>query len=160
MQEESLCDRLGESQIGWLLAETMLIHRREIEIQWGDCDAFGIVFFPRYFEYFDGCTNALFQRALGIKKPELLTRYKIAGIPLVHASCDFRVPSSFGDVVQVDSCVTEWGTSSFTVQHRLYRGDVLAVEGIEKRVWTVRIAETPPKFGGAPIPEELKARFE
>ena len=137
----------------------MLIHRKEIEIEWGDCDAFGIVFFPRYFEYFDACTNALFQHALGIRKPELLRRYKIAGIPLVQASCNFIVPSSFGDVVQVDSCVTEWGRSSFSLQHRLCRGDLLAVEGIEKRVWTVRVSDDPPKFTGAAIPEELKAKF-
>jgi 4-hydroxybenzoyl-CoA thioesterase len=137
----------------------MLIQRREIEIQWGDCDAFGIVFFPRYFEYFDACTNALFHHALGIKKPDMLRRYKIAGIPLVHASCNYFVPSSFGDLVQVDSCVTEWGRSSFTVQHRLYRGEVLAVEGVEKRVWTVRTSDDPLEFGGEPIPEELKAKF-
>ncbi len=137
----------------------MLIHRKEIQIEWGDCDAFGIVFFPRYFEYFDACTNALFHHALGFKKAEMLREFKIAGIPLVHASCNFIVPSSFGDVVQVESCVTEWGTSSFTVQHRLYRGDVLAVEGIERRVWTVRISDDPPKFSGAPIPEELKTKF-
>ncbi len=137
----------------------MLIHRKEIEIQWGDCDPFGIVFFPRYFEYFDACTNSLFQRALGIKKPELLRRYKIAGIPLVHASCNFIVPSSFGDVVHVESCVTEWGRSSFTLQHRLYRDDILAVEGIEKRVWTIRTSDDPPKFSGAPIPDEVKDEF-
>ena len=137
----------------------MLIHRKEIEIEWGHCDGFGIVFFPRYFEYFDACTNALFQRALGIKKPELLTRFKIAGIPLVHASCNFLVPSSFGDVVQVDSWVTEWGGSSFTVQHRLFKSDVLAVDGLEKRVWTVRTSSDPAKFSGAAIPEEVKAKF-
>jgi len=89
----------------------------------------------------------------------MLRRYKIAGIPLVHASCNFFVPSSFGDVVHVDSCVTEWGRSSFTLQHRLYRREVLAVEGIEKRVWTVRILDDPVQFGGEPIPEELKAKF-
>jgi len=137
----------------------MLIHRKEIQIEWGDCDPFGIVFFPRYFEYFDACTNALFHQALGIKKAEMLAHYKIAGIPLVHASCNFIVPSSFGDVVQVASCVTEWGSSSFQVQHRLYRGEVLAVEGMEKRVWTIRQADGPRRFSGAAIPEEVKARF-
>ena len=137
----------------------MLIYRKEIEVQWGDCDPFGIVFFPRYFEYFDSCTNSLFQRALGIKKPELLRRYKIAGIPLVHASCNFIAPSSFGDVVHVESCVTEWRRSSFALQHRLYRGDVLAVEGIEKRVWTIRTSDDPPKFEGAPIPDEVRLKF-
>ena len=137
----------------------MLTHRSEIQIEWGDCDPLGIVFFPRYFEYFDACTNALFHRAFGFKKPELLRRYNLAGIPLVHASCNFVVPSSFGDVVYVDSCVREWGKSSFQVQHRLYRGDLLAVEGIEKRVWTIRNTDGPRKFSGATIPEEVKAKF-
>ena len=66
----------------------------------------------------------------------MLRHYRIAGIPLVQASCNFFVPSSFGDVVHVDSRVTAWGNSSFTVQHQLFRGETLAVEGIEKRVWT------------------------
>ena len=39
----------------------MLINRKEIRIEWGDCDPGGIVFFPRYFEYCDACTNALFE---------------------------------------------------------------------------------------------------
>ena len=137
----------------------MLTNRREIQIEWGDCDPFGIVFFPRYFEYFDACTNALFHRALGIKKADMLRHYKIAGIPLVQASCNFFVPSSYGDVVHVDSTVTEWGTSSFTVQHRLFRGETLAVEGIEKRVWTVRSADEPSKATGQAIPEEVKDKF-
>jgi len=137
----------------------MLIHRREIHIEWGDCDPFGIVFFPRYFEYFDACTNALFHQALGMKKAEMLQHYKIAGIPLVQASCNFLVPSSFGEVVHVESCVTNWGHSSFTVQHKLFRGETLAVEGSEKRVWTVRWPGDPPEVKGQPIPAEVIEKF-
>lgn len=137
----------------------MLIHRREIQIEWGDCDPFGIVFFPRYFEYFDACTNALFHRALGIKKAEMLRYYKIAGIPLVQASCNFLTPSSFGDVVHVESWVPNWGNSSFTVQHKLYRGETLAVEGTEKRVWTVRLPGGPPDVKGQAIPKEVIEKF-
>jgi 4-hydroxybenzoyl-CoA thioesterase len=137
----------------------MLIHRREIQIEWGDCDPFGIVFFPRYFEYFDACTNALFHRALGIKKAEMLRRYNIAGIPLVQASCNFLAPSSFGDVVQVDSCVTNWGKSSFTVLHKLFRGETLAVDGMEKRVWTVRLSGAASGIKGQAIPKEVIEKF-
>ena len=137
----------------------MLIHTKEIQIAWGDCDPFGIVFFPRYFEYFGGCTNALFHRALGMKKAEMLQHYKIAGIPLVQASCNFLVPSSFGDVVHVESCVTEWGKSSFSLQHKLFRGDLLAVEGIEKRVWTVREPGESSKVKSHPIPKEVIEKF-
>ncbi len=137
----------------------MLTNRKEIQIEWGDCDPFGIVFFPRYFEYFDACTNALFHKALGISKAEMLRKYAIAGIPLVQASCNFHVPSTFGDVVTVESCVTNWGNSSFALQHKLYRGETLAVEGLEKRVWTVRVAGEGSKAKGQAIPQELIEKF-
>jgi 4-hydroxybenzoyl-CoA thioesterase len=159
MQALPVYGRLGEGHLGRILSPTMLIHRKEIQIEWGDCDPFGIVFFPRYFEYFDACTNALFHRALGFKKAEMLRHFNIAGIPLVQASCNFFLPSSFGDVVHVDSCVTSWGTSSFTVQHKLFRGDLLAVEGIEKRVWTVRLPGDPPPTKGHPVPKEVIEKF-
>ena len=137
----------------------MLIHRTEIRVEWGDCDPLGIVFFPRYFEYFDACTNALFLRALGFPKAQMLRHYQIAGIPLVQASCNFIVPSSFGDVVAVDSCVTEWGDSSFSLLHKLFRGTSLAVEGLEKLVWTVRQPGDTSKIKGHPVPKEVKEKF-
>jgi len=160
MQRKAVYDRLGEYHFGRVnRSGNMLIHRKEIKIEWGDCDPFGIVFFPRYFEYFDACTNALFHRALGIQKAEMLRQYKIAGIPLVQASCNFLVPSSFGDVVHVDSCVTNWGSSSFDVQHKLFRGETLAVEGMEKRVWTMRLRCDPPELKGQAIPKEVIEKF-
>ena len=137
----------------------MLTNRREIQIEWGDCDPFGIVFFPRYFEYFDACTNALFHRALGITKAEMLRRYAIAGIPLVQASCNFHVPSSFGDVVTVESWVTRWGKTSFMVQHKLFRGETLAVEGSETRVWTVWTTGENPRAKSQAIPNEIMELF-
>lgn len=137
----------------------MLSNRREIQIEWGDCDPFGIVFFPRYFEFFDACTNALFHVALGYPKAEMLRHFRIAGIPLVNASCNFLVPSTFGDIVVVESTVTKWGTSSFSLQHRLFRGETLAVEGLEKRVWTVRDPDDSSKVKSCPIPKEVIERF-
>ena len=94
-----------------------------------------------------------------MKKAAMLKHFQIAGIPLVQASCNFFLPSSFGDVVLVDSSVTNWGTSSFTVQHRLFRGEALAVEGIEKRVWTVRPTAEPSRARGQAIPTEVIERF-
>lgn len=160
MQGKAVWDRLGRGYSDEVNSSaTMLIHRREIQIEWGDCDPFGIVFFPRYFEYFDACTNSLFHWALGMKKAEMLQHYKIAGIPLVQANCNFLVPSSFGDVVHVESCVTNWGSSSFLVQHKLFRGETLAVEGTEKRVWTVRLPGDPPQVKGHKIPREVIEKF-
>jgi len=104
----------------------MLVNRRTIHVEWGDCDPLGIVYFPRYFEFFDACTNGLFERA-GLPKQEMLKKYAIAGIPLVESRARFLLPP-VGDTVVVESNITEWGKASFSVHHRLFKGEELAVE--------------------------------
>jgi 4-hydroxybenzoyl-CoA thioesterase len=136
----------------------MRVHRKQIHVEWGDCDPAGIVYFPRYFEYFDACTNALFESA-GLPKPELLRSYGIIGIPLVEAHARYIAPSSFGDTVLVETCITEWKNSSFSVQHKLYRGEILAVEATEVRVWTVRTGSDPKRIESRPIPREVIEKF-
>ncbi len=136
----------------------MLVNKRSIHIEWGDCDPLGIVYFPRYFEFFDACTNSLFELA-GMPKQELLRKYQIAGIPLVDAHARFLLPSAFGDTVVVESQISKWGKSSFSVEHRLFRGHVLAVEGFEKRVWTVRAVDDARGIRGQAIPREVIERF-
>ena len=136
----------------------MRVHRKQIHVEWGDCDPAGIVYFPRYFEYFDACTNALFESA-GLPKPELLRTYGIMGIPLVETHARYIAPSSFGDTVLVETRITEWKSSSFRVEHKLYRGEILAVEATEVRVWTVRVGSDPKRIESRPIPREVVERF-
>ncbi len=137
----------------------MLINRRRIQIEWGDCDPARTVFFPRYLEYGDACTNALFTLA-GLPKQAMFKTYKISGIPLVNVHARFVAPSSFGDVVDYETSAPEWGRSSFLVQHKVYRPDgILALEIFERRVWVVCVCETPIQFRSEPIPEEVKKRF-
>jgi 4-hydroxybenzoyl-CoA thioesterase len=135
----------------------MLTNRRTIAVEWGHCDPAGIVFFPRYFEWFDACTAALFEAA-GFEKRALREAFGIAGIPLVDARARFLRPSSFGDTVVVESRVARWGRSSFDVEHRLLRADALAVEGFETRVWAVHTADGYA-LKSAPIPPEVVQRF-
>lgn len=136
----------------------MLVNRKTIRIEWGDCDPGGIVYFPRYLEYFDACTNALFECA-GLPKRKMLATYGIAGIPLVESHARFLAPSQFGDIVMVESCVTEWGRSSFSVHHKLFKDHVLAVEVFEKRVWVARSAKESKLFEGRAIPPAVKKKF-
>jgi 4-hydroxybenzoyl-CoA thioesterase len=136
----------------------MLINRKTIRIEWGDCDPGDIVFFPRYFEYGDACTNALFERA-GLAKHDLYKTYGIGGIPLVEARARFIVPSQFGEDIVVKSSITEWGRSSFSVRHQFFKGEVLALEIFEKRVWVKRLEGDEPRYKGQPVPDEVKARF-
>jgi 4-hydroxybenzoyl-CoA thioesterase len=137
----------------------MFVNRREVTIEWGHCDPAGIVFFPNYLAFFDAATNALFFRALGLNKYEILRKYSIAGIPLVDVNARFFIPSAFGDVVTIESTVAEIKRSSFRVQHRLFKGDALAVEGHETRVWTGHDPDDPGKLKSRPIPDEVIAKL-
>lgn len=138
----------------------MLTNRHQVTIEWGHCDPAGIVYFPNYFTYFDSSTNALFLRALGFNKYEMLKVYDIVGIPLVDVSARFMVPSVFGDVVTIESAVVEIKRSSFRMRHHLLRGETLAVEGHETRVWVGRDPADPGRLKGRPIPPEVVGRLQ
>jgi 4-hydroxybenzoyl-CoA thioesterase len=137
----------------------MLTNQKKIHIEWGDCDPAGIVYYPRYFAYFDNCTAALFETA-GLPKHEMLKTYGIIGIPMVDTRARFIAPSRFGDDVTVESSISEWRRSSFDVQHKLFKGDVLAVECFETRVWAARSETDTEKIESRAIPQEVIGRFE
>lgn len=87
----------------------MLVNRHQVEIEWGDCDAAGIVFYPNYFSYFDAATGRLFEMALGMKKIAWAAKFGIVGIPMVDTGAKFIVPSRYGDVVTIETRVAEIG---------------------------------------------------
>ena len=137
----------------------MFVSRRKIRIEWGDCDPAGIVYFPRYVEYFDSCTVSLFEAA-GLPKPQMLKDFQMAGFPMVDLHVRFFIPSTFGDDVEVESTIAEFKRSSFLISHKLLRGEALAVEAVETRVWTVYDPDKPGALKSQAIPEEVKARFQ
>jgi 4-hydroxybenzoyl-CoA thioesterase len=136
----------------------MLINRRKIEIEWGDCDPGGIVYFPRYYEYCDACTLALFARA-GLPKPQMLKKYRIAGIPMVEQHATFFQPAEHPDVIVIETKIAEWGRASFKVQHKIFKSITLLAEIFEKRVWVKRIPGQRHRFKSHPIPNAVKSRF-
>lgn len=136
----------------------MMTSTRQIHVEWGDCDPAGIVFYPRYFAWFDACTSGLFDLA-GLPKPEMLKRYGIIGIPMVDTRAKFIIPSKFGETVSVSTHIVAFHSSSFEVEHRLTKGDLLAVEAQETRVWTGRHPDDPERLKSYPIPDDVKARF-
>ncbi len=135
-----------------------IIGKKKIEIEWGDCDPARIVYFPRYFAFFDACTTALFKKA-GIPKTEMIKKYQIVGIPMVDVRASFMAPSRFGDIVLVESEITEWRRSSFCVRHRLFNKKMLAVECFEIRVWAAHSANDEEKIESRPVPDEIIAKF-
>jgi 4-hydroxybenzoyl-CoA thioesterase len=136
----------------------MLTNRRTIKVAWGECDPADIIFYPRYFEWFNEGTTALFERA-GLVKRQMLKDHGIIGMPIVDARAKFIIPSSYGDEVVLESAVAEWRRSSFEIGHRVLRGEAVAVEGQETRVWAAPDPANPGRIKALPIPAEIIARF-
>jgi 4-hydroxybenzoyl-CoA thioesterase len=138
----------------------MLTNTRLIRVQWGDCDPAGIVFYPRYFEWFDACSILLFEKATGMIKKKMLEVYGGAGIALLEARAVFKVASHYGEDLEIETGITEFRRSSFFVHHKVTKGGLLALEGFETRLWTVRDPQDGDKMRSAPMPAEIRAALE
>jgi 4-hydroxybenzoyl-CoA thioesterase len=140
-------------------APSTFTFRREVRIEWGDCDPAGIVFYPRYLAFFDANTAYLFEAA-GLPKADLVTTYDIVGLPLIDVQAKFLVPSRFGDRINIESNVGEWRRSSLRIEHRIFRNGELAVQGHESRVWGGKDPGRPGAIKVKAIPQEVIDRFQ
>jgi 4-hydroxybenzoyl-CoA thioesterase len=136
----------------------MLVNSRVVRIEWGDCDPAGIIYYPRYFGFFDASTSALIERALGMTKHEYLKAYNFTCHPLVSVRSRFLLPLRFGDDATIETRVAEFRRSSFDVHHRLFKNGALAVEAFETRAW-VQGDPTRGTMKGAPVPQEVIDRL-
>jgi 4-hydroxybenzoyl-CoA thioesterase len=136
----------------------MFVSKRDVLVEWGDCDPAGIVFYPRYFAMCDASTAQLFAAALGHNKYDMLRHYGIIGMPMVDTRANFQIPSRFGDCIRFESRVTAFGRSSFDVHHTVFRpGGNIGLEVWEKRVWAGLDPENTDRLKAVPIPGEVIA---
>ncbi|MBV9076499.1 MAG: acyl-CoA thioesterase [Methylobacteriaceae bacterium] len=130
-------------------------HERSLVVEWGHCDPAGIVFNPRFFEFFDWSTALLLEAATGVPKAAMLERFGLRGIPLVATEASFRRPARYGDLLTVRSTVVEVGRTSFVVRHEARLGEAVAVLGRERRVWAGPHPDDPAGLKALPIPADL-----
>ena len=129
-----------------------------VAVEWGDCDPAGIVFYPNFYRWMDQATYHLFH-SVNLGWNELRERFGAPGLPLISAQATFRSPCRFGDSLQIEAFVSQWGTKSLTVSHTIRNRKIVAVEGWEKRVWSVGDPESDGRIRPAPIPAAVRAAF-
>lgn len=136
----------------------MFEHHRRITVEWGDCDPAGIVFFPNYLKWFDDCASALFAAA-GLRLQELFASHGVVGIPVVDVRVTYKASAAFGDELLAKTSIIEIRRSSFVIQHRIYKRDILAVEGLVTRVWVGADASQKTSLKSRPLPPEVVERL-
>lgn len=133
------------------------VHSTRRQILFGECDAAGIVYYPRYFEMIDANTSAMFSVALGLSQHGMEETYGIIGCPMVKASTNFHSPATYGDDVVIISEVLRVGISSITVKSRINHADgKLVVETEDVRVWATKLNGM---ITSKPVPDCVRSRF-
>ena len=133
--------------------------RLDIVVDFADCDPARIVFYPRYFDWFDRATERMF-RVRGLPWAQMFPDYEMAGVALVDASAKFMGPARFGDAITIETWVGEWRSKVFVVEHRVHNNGRVIVEGQEVRVWGLRDPNDPEGLRAGVIPREIITRFE
>jgi 4-hydroxybenzoyl-CoA thioesterase len=127
--------------------------KTSVTIEWGDCDEAGIVFYPNYFYWFD-CAFQRLLRARGLSQRELRKRFG-AVTPIVQASCDFKAPARYDDVLDVGVTIEADGERRFRVDYHFSSDGKTIGQGHEIRVWA-RV-EADGNIASAPINTEFLA---
>lgn len=134
----------------------MFSSEHRCNVEWGDCDPAGIVFYPRFFAMFDMATAHLFEAATGKTRTELIKHYEILGWPMFDTHAQFLAPVSFDDRVCIRSKIARLGTSSFDINHELYVSEKLCVTCEELRVWCEYSDEADSGIAALPLPDDIR----
>src|SRR5262245_34152267 len=119
----------------------MVGHDCHVKVRWSEADPAGIVFYPRFFEWFDLATEALFE-SLGLPWAMIFPKYRIVGVPIVESGARFAAPVRYGDAVRIRSTVTEVQGKTFRMEHEVSVEETHCASGFEVRAW-VSVPDTP-----------------
>jgi len=132
--------------------------RLPLKIMFSDCDPAQIVFYPKYFQWFDVATQRMFNE-LDMEWSVFWPSNDIAGLPIVDASAKFMGPSRMDDEIEIESWVDEWRDKTFIVRHNVINKGKVIVEGQEIRAVIVKDDTNPKGISAIPIPDYLKEKL-
>ncbi|MEX2223201.1 MAG: acyl-CoA thioesterase [Candidatus Rokuibacteriota bacterium] len=137
----------------------MVANALVVKVRWSEADPAGIVFYPRFFEWFDLGTEALFD-SLGLPWRELFPASQIVGVPIVETGARFVSPVRYGDEVRIETTVSGVREKTFRVEHEVSVGGRRCATGFEVRAWVARPESPGGALAAKPIPAGVVARLK
>jgi YbgC/YbaW family acyl-CoA thioester hydrolase len=123
-------------------------------VEFYETDMAGIVHFSNFFRYMETCEHA-FIRSLDHELHGQLDGLE-TGWPRVNASCDYRAPARFGDLLTIRLFIAEVRTRSVRYRFQFTRGDTLIAEGA---IAAAHVALTPGGIKAVPLPPALAEKL-
>jgi 4-hydroxybenzoyl-CoA thioesterase len=137
----------------------MVANALAVKVRWSEADPAGIVFYPRFFEWFDLGTEALFE-SIGLPWRALFAASQIVGVPIVETGARFASPVRYGDAVRIETTVSEVHEKTFRVEHEVSVDGRRCATGFEVRAWVARPASPGGALAARPIPAHVLARLK
>ena len=137
---------------------TKKVFKTTRHINFADCDPAQIVFYPRFFEMFDRCTENMF-RDVGFYWEVAHATTNYAGMPLIEVGANFHRPVRFGDTVEIETWIDEVKGKVYVVRHKIFNKGALSLEGREVRCYAVKAPEHPSGIRAIPLPDELREKL-
>lgn len=129
----------------------------EFSVEWGDCDAAGIVYYPAFFDWFDR-TFQRWLRSRGMSQRTLALEFGIIGTALVDAGARFTGPLTFGDQIIVCAKTGNWEEKRFRIDYEVMLNGRSVANGHEARAFATK--DDSGKLRGLAIPPAFKERLE
>jgi YbgC/YbaW family acyl-CoA thioester hydrolase len=125
----------------------------ERKIMWGDLDALGIVFYPRYYEWIDACGHLFFEK-INLNMGELWRERKIL-FGLAETSCRYLSPARYHQSVRIITKIDVLKKKNLVLNHCIHASadDTLMVEGYENRI-CLDVSD-PKDFKAMDIPQDI-----
>jgi 4-hydroxybenzoyl-CoA thioesterase len=131
-----------------------------VNVQFGDCDPAGIVFFPNFHRWMDASSLHFFLQC-GVRPWHELTPINgIIGTPLLEHQTRFVKPATYGQTIEVHTTVETWREKVFVHRHEVRRGADLLCEGRETRAFCIRDPQDRSRIRAVPVPADIRALCE
>jgi 4-hydroxybenzoyl-CoA thioesterase len=129
----------------------------DVKVRWSEADPAGIVFYPRFFEWFDLGTEALFE-SLGLPWAELFPASQIVGVPIVESGARFASPVRFGDLVRIQTTVEEVRGEDLPRRTR-YPSAAALRHRLRRCAWVAQPESPGGTLAARPIPPRVATRL-
>ena len=137
----------------------MVANALAVKVRWSEADPAGIVFYPHFFEWFDLGTEALFE-SLALPWRELFPAERIVGVPIVETGARFASPVRYGDLVRIETTVSEVREKTFRVEHAISVDGRRCATGFEVRAWVAQPESPGGALAARPIPPRVATRLK
>ncbi|SDJ51119.1 4-hydroxybenzoyl-CoA thioesterase [Paraburkholderia steynii] len=129
-----------------------------IDVQFGDCDPAGIVFFPNFSRWMDAASHDYFIQCGLPPWREMQALPHCIGAPLLEVHTRFHTSATYGESLVVHTRVEEWRGKVFIQSHRIMRNDTLICEG--RATHALCVKQSDGRLKAVPVPEFVRAACE